>query len=61
LAHRAFQQSAKRRHKAAAVPAAAGPDMAAMTEDEQLAMALAMSVEVRPGSYFAGIGFRQWF
>jgi hypothetical protein len=46
LAHRAFQQSAKRRYKAAAVPAAA-PDMAAMTEDEQLAMVLAMSVEVR--------------
>ncbi|WIA31804.1 hypothetical protein OEZ86_002672 [Tetradesmus obliquus] len=49
LAHRAFQQSTKRRHKAAA--AAAGPaaaaaaDMAGMTEDEQLAMALAMSVE----------------
>jgi hypothetical protein len=48
LAHRAFQQSAKRRHKAAAAgPAAAAPDMAGLTEDEQLAMALAMSVEVR--------------
>uniref|UniRef100_A0A383VHQ7 UBX domain-containing protein n=1 Tax=Tetradesmus obliquus TaxID=3088 RepID=A0A383VHQ7_TETOB len=48
LAHRAFQQSTKRRHKAAAAaagPAAAAADMAGMTEDEQLAMALAMSVE----------------
>ncbi|KAF6256723.1 hypothetical protein COO60DRAFT_1702203 [Scenedesmus sp. NREL 46B-D3] len=45
LANRAYQQSAKRRHKAAAGPVAAGPDMAGMTDDEQLAMALAMSVE----------------
>jgi hypothetical protein len=54
LAHRAFQQSAKRRQKVSsssgAAAAAGVPDMAGMTEDEQLAMALAMSVEVRGGS-----------
>lgn len=48
LAHRAYQQSAKRRHKAAAGPGSTGGgDTAAMmSEEDQLALALAMSVEV---------------
>jgi len=47
LANRFHAQAAKRRHKSSGTGAAPVPE--AMTEDEQLAMALAMSVEVRTG------------
>ena len=48
LAQRFHAQATKRRHKSSGSGAAALADN--LTEDEQLAMALAMSVEVRAGA-----------
>ncbi|KAF8070998.1 PUX7 [Scenedesmus sp. PABB004] len=55
LAHRAFQQSAKRRNRGAGAGAGSGPG-GVMTEDEQLALALAMSAEQQPGGSGSGGG-----